>query len=75
MIDKPYTCALNPLVPCIGITFSGITIGYIDTKVWITFFIIMLLIVASYFFYVIPKKYAKVMKKRYSSVKRPNTLK
>ena len=66
MQDKPYTCALNPLVPAIGIVFSGVTIGYIDTEVWITFFIITLGIAASYFLSVIPIKYRKAMQKRMS---------
>jgi hypothetical protein len=70
MKDKPYTCMLNPLIPAIGIMLSGVTIGYIDHDVWITFFIISVLIAISYFIYVIPRKYAKTVRRRFSSVKR-----
>jgi hypothetical protein len=47
----------NPLVPAIGIMMSGITIGYIDQDVWITFFLMTILIGLSYFFFVIPRKF------------------
>ena len=30
LIDKPYTCMLNPLLPAVGIMFSSLTLGYMD---------------------------------------------
>ena len=54
MTEKPYTCMYNPLLPAIGISFSGVTMGYIDLNVWVTFFVILILISLSYVFVVIP---------------------
>ena len=48
---------LNPLLPAIGIMFSGITVGFIDQTVWITFFIVLVFIIMAYFLYVIPMKF------------------
>src|ERR1035441_4776760 len=62
-MDKPYTCMFNPLLPAVGIMFSGVTIGYIDQSVWITFFIIIVCIIASYFIFVIPRKIRIKLKK------------
>lgn len=55
--DLPYTCMLNPIIPCLGISSSGVIIGYIDLIVWISFFAIVILIGISYFIFVVPRKY------------------
>jgi Ca2+-dependent lipid-binding protein len=57
LIDKPYTCFFNPLLPSIGISLSGMTVGFIDQTVWITFFALLFFIMISYFLYVIPMKF------------------
>ena len=54
--DMPYTCMFNPLLPSIGISFSGIVVGYMDIEVWVAFFIVVLFTILSYFFLVIPSK-------------------
>jgi hypothetical protein len=70
MVDKPYTCMLNPIIPCIGIMGSGTFIGYIDVLVWTSFFGVVVIIAISYFLYVIPRKYLEKLRKissRYGS--------
>jgi amino acid transporter len=64
-IDKPYTCMLNPVLPCIGIWGSGTVIGYIDIIVWASFFVIVLLIAGSYFAFVLPRKYREKSRGRF----------
>jgi len=64
-VDKPFSCMMNPLLPSIGIMSSGVTIGFIDQSVWITFFIIIVCIVGSYFIFVIPRKIKRSLKKEY----------
>ena len=66
--DKPYTCMLNPLLPSIGIWFSGTVIGYLDVIVWTSFFGVIVLIAISYFLYVIPRKYNEKIKKMGSRI-------
>lgn len=64
--DKPYTCMFNPILPCLGIFFSGTVIGYLDIIVWTSFLGVMVLIGASYFVYVIPRKYEEKINKVHS---------
>jgi hypothetical protein len=30
LIDRPYSCFFNPILPAVGITMSGITVGFIE---------------------------------------------
>ena len=55
--DPPYTCMLNPFLPCVGISVSAIVVGYMDILVWATFFVVVALTAASYFLWVIPSKH------------------
>lgn len=62
--DTPYTCMLSPFLPSIGISVSGIVLGYMDIVVWATFFIVVFLTILSYFLYVVPKKHREKLKKQ-----------
>jgi len=47
----------------IGISGSGVVLGYIDQMIWALLLIILLFSLLSYFLYVIPKKHEEKLKK------------